>query len=72
MTTVLEMLFTVPDQKLQDAYMEAKEKAEQEAAETTEPGAHGVYDFEELLTKMYGSFFQIRELRVFRTGFIPI
>ena len=30
--------------KLQDAYMEAKEKAEQEAAETTEPGAHGVYD----------------------------
>lgn len=57
LTTVLEMLFTVPDQKLQDAYMEAKEKAEQEAAETTEPGAHGVYDFEELLTKMYGSYF---------------
>lgn len=57
MTTVLEMLFTVPDQKLQDAYMEAKEKAEQEAAETTEPGAPGVYDFEELLTKMYGSYF---------------
>lgn len=57
MTTVLEMLFTVPDQKLQDAYMEAKEKAEQEVAETTEPGAHGVYDFEELLTKMYGSYF---------------
>lgn len=51
------MLFTVPDQKLQDAYMEAKEKAEQEAAETTEPGAHGVYDFEELLTKMYSSYF---------------
>ena len=57
LTTVLEMLFTVPDQKLQDAYMEAKEKAEQEAAETTEPGAHGVYDFEKLLTKMYGSYF---------------
>lgn len=51
LTTVLEMLFTVPDQKPQDAYMEAKEKAEQEAAETTEPGAHGVYDFEKLLTK---------------------
>ncbi len=57
LTTVLEKLFTVPDQKLQDAYTEAKEKSEQAAAETREPGAYGVYDYEELLKELYGSYF---------------
>ena len=56
-TTVLEKLYTIPDQKLQDAYEEATKMAEQAAAETTEPGAYGVYDFQRLMEEMYGLYF---------------
>ncbi len=56
-TTVLEKLFTIPNQKMQDAYEEATKMAEQDSSETTEPGAYGVYDFQKLLEEMYGSYF---------------
>ena len=45
-TTVLEKLFTIPNQKMQDAYEEATKMAEQDSSETTEPGAYGVSDFQ--------------------------
>ena len=52
-TTVLEKLFTIPSQKMQDAYEEATKMAEQDSSETTEPGAYGVYDFQKLMEEMY-------------------
>lgn len=54
---VITKLCTVPDEKLQKAYTEAKAEAEKAAAETTEPGAYGVYDYEGLLKDIYGSHF---------------
>lgn len=57
LTTVLGQLFTIPNRKMQDAYEEATKMAEQAAAETTEPGAYGVYDFQKLMEEMYGLYF---------------
>ena len=56
-TTVLEKLFTIPNQKMQDAYEEATKMAEQAAAETTECTV---------------PILQRKELKVYHTGFIRI
>lgn len=57
LSEVITKLCTVPDEKLQKAYTEAKAEAERAASETTEPGAYGVYDYENLLKEMYGEYF---------------
>lgn len=57
LTIVLTKLCTAPDETLQKAYIEAKAEAQKASQETSEPGAYGVYDFDNLLKEMYGSYF---------------